>query len=86
MPVCITFDTERDFYSSQSYTSLGYKDKRFSMLEKAIPRLLKISDEYDGFHFEKSGNTWITWKDRDHIIHKLDETCSRFLEGDEEEC
>ena len=47
--------------------------------------LNKISNEYDGFHFEKSGNTWITWKDRDHIIPKLDETCSRFLD-DEEEC
>ena len=48
--------------------------------------LSKISEEYDGFHFEKSGNTWITWKDRDHIIHKLDETCARFLEDDKEEC
>ena len=48
--------------------------------------LSKINEEYDGFHFEKSGNTWITWKDRDHIIHKLEETCSRFLEEDEEEC
>jgi hypothetical protein len=47
--------------------------------------LAKIKNEYDGFHFEKSGNTWITWKDRDHIIPKLEDTCSRFLE-DNEEC
>ena len=48
--------------------------------------LAKIKDNYDGFHFEKSGNTWIAWKDRDHIIKKLDETCSRFLEDSDEEC
>ena len=47
--------------------------------------LAKIKNEYDGFHFEKSGNTWITWKDRDHIIPKLEDTCSRFLD-DNEEC
>jgi len=48
--------------------------------------LAKIKEDYDGFHFEKSGNTWITWKDRDHIIKKLDETCSRFLEDSDDEC
>jgi hypothetical protein len=48
--------------------------------------LAKIKEEYDGFHFEKSGNTWITWKDRDHIIKKLDYTCSQFLEDTDEEC
>jgi hypothetical protein len=48
--------------------------------------LTKIKEEYDGFHFEKSGNTWITWKDRNHIIQKLDETCSRFLDESENEC
>lgn len=42
--------------------------------------LAKIKEQYDGFHFEKSGNTWITWKDRDHLIKKLDETCSRLLD------
>ncbi len=42
--------------------------------------LTKIKEEYDGFHFEKSGSTWITWKDRDHLIKKLDETCSRLLD------
>lgn len=48
--------------------------------------LAKVKEEYDGFHFEKSGNTWITWKDREHIIKKLDETCSRFLDESDEEC
>lgn len=47
--------------------------------------LIKIKEEYDGFHFEKSGNTWISWKDRDHIIKKLDDTCSRFLENNKTE-
>ena len=42
--------------------------------------LTKIKEDYDGFYFEKSGSTWIIWKDRDHIIKKLDETCSRFLD------
>lgn len=48
--------------------------------------LSKIKDDYDGFYFEKSGSTWIMWKDRNHIIKKLVETCSRFLVDDEEEC
>jgi len=48
--------------------------------------LAKIKEDYDGFYFEKSGSTWIIWKDRNHIIKKLDETCSRFLVDDEEEC
>jgi len=47
--------------------------------------LSKIKDDYDGFYFEKSGSTWIIWKDRKHIIKKLDETCSRFLLDDKNE-
>jgi peptidoglycan/xylan/chitin deacetylase (PgdA/CDA1 family) len=47
MPICITFDTERDFYSSQANKKLGYRDKEFSMLERAIPKLIEIGDEYD---------------------------------------
>jgi peptidoglycan/xylan/chitin deacetylase (PgdA/CDA1 family) len=47
MPICITFDTERDYYSCQANRKLGYKDKEFSMLERAIPTLLEIGDEYD---------------------------------------
>ncbi len=42
--------------------------------------LAKIKEQYDGFHFEKSGNTWIIWKDRNHLIKKLDDTCSRLLD------
>lgn len=42
--------------------------------------LAKLKEEYNGFHFEKSGSTWIIWKDRDHLIKKLDETCSRLLD------
>lgn len=48
--------------------------------------LVKLKEQYDGFHFEKSGNTWISWKDRDHIIMKLDNTCSRFLNESSEDC
>lgn len=48
--------------------------------------LTKIKSEYDGFYFEKSGNTWITWKDREHLIRKLEETCSRFLNEPENKC
>lgn len=55
----------------------------WSFIKKTLAR---IKENYDGFHFEKSGNTWITWKDRDHIIKKLDETCSRFLEDSDDEC
>ncbi len=47
--------------------------------------LTKIKEEYDGFHLEKSGNTWITWKDREHIIKKLDDTCSRLLDEPKKE-
>lgn len=46
MPVCITFDTERDLYSSRVNKQCGYKDKDFSMLKRAIPKLLEIGDEY----------------------------------------
>lgn len=47
--------------------------------------LTKINEEYNGFHFEKSGNTWIVWKDRAHLIKKLDETCSSLLDKPENE-
>ena len=48
--------------------------------------LAKIKEEFDGFNFEKSGAGWIIWKDRDHLIKKLDETCSRLLNEPENEC
>ncbi|MCJ7651108.1 MAG: hypothetical protein MUP85_21065 [Candidatus Lokiarchaeota archaeon] len=47
--------------------------------------LTKMKDEYDGFHFEKSGSAWIVWKDREHVLKKLDDTCSRFLNENEPE-
>jgi len=47
--------------------------------------LAKINENFIGFHFEKSGNTWIMWKDRNHLIRKLDETCSRLLEDSNNE-
>ena len=55
----------------------------WSFIKKTLTR---VKEEFDGFHFEKSGNTWITWKDRDHIIKKLDETCSNLLDESDEEC
>jgi hypothetical protein len=55
----------------------------WSFVKKTVS---KIKEGYDGFYFEKSGSTWIIWKDRDHIIKKLDETCSRFLMDDDDEC
>ena len=49
----------------------------WSFVKKTVSR---IKEDYDGFYFEKSGSTWIIWKDRNRIIKKLDETCSRFLD------
>ncbi len=39
----------------------------------------QLKEDYSGFHFKKSGNTWIAWKDRKHLIKKMDDTCGRFL-------
>jgi AraC-like DNA-binding protein len=46
-----------------------------------VKRILseQLKDKYDGFNLEKSGNTWIMWKDRDKIIKKLDDTCGDLL-------
>ena len=46
-----------------------------------VKRILseQLKDKYEGFHLEKSGNTWITWKDREKIIKKLDDTCGDLL-------
>ena len=49
----------------------------WSFVKKTLKRLKK--EEYSGYNFEKSGSTWIIWKDRKHIIKKMDDTCSRFL-------
>ena len=55
----------------------------WSFVKKTLSR---IKEDYDGFYFEKSGSTWIIWKDRNHIIKKLDETCSRFLDENDDNC
>lgn len=48
MPFCLTFDVERDYYEVIGWKkSPAYKDKKFSMLESAIPKLLNISDQYN---------------------------------------
>ena len=52
----------------------------WSFVKKTLKRLK--DEEYYGFHFEKSGSTWIAWKDREHIIRKMNDTCGRFLEDD----
>ena len=49
----------------------------WSFVKKIMERLKK--EEYCGFNFEKSGATWIIWKDREHIIQKQDDTCGRYL-------
>jgi len=53
----------------------------WSFIKKTLKGMV---GNYEGFHFEKSGGTWLIWKDRDHIIKKLDDTCSRFLKEEEE--
>ena len=55
----------------------------WSFIKKTLKSMV---DNYEGFHFEKSGGTWIVWKDREHIIKKLDDTCSRFLKDNNQEC
>lgn len=48
MPICLTFDTERNYYELIADRSIpAYKEKKFSMLESAIPKLIEISTEYD---------------------------------------
>ncbi|MBD3195089.1 MAG: hypothetical protein GF317_08550 [Candidatus Lokiarchaeota archaeon] len=39
-----------------------------------------IDEDYIGFHFEKLGNSWVLWKDREHIVKKMPDTCGRFLD------
>ena len=49
----------------------------WSFIKKTLE---KIKEEYVGFNFEKSGSTWIIWKDRSHLIKKLPDTCSSLLD------
>lgn len=55
----------------------------WSFIKKTLKSMV---GNYEGFHFEKSGGTWIVWKDREHVIKKLDDTCSRFLKKNNQEC
>ncbi|TFF84097.1 MAG: hypothetical protein EU552_01575 [Promethearchaeota archaeon] len=82
------FDTIIEFYNqdlkinhpiaiSELVDRTGFS---WSFIKKTLKSMV---GEYEGFHFEKSGGTWITWKDREHIIKKTDDTCSRFLKDDE---
>ena len=49
----------------------------WSFVKKTLEKLK--NNEYCGYHLEKSGGTWITWKDRDHIVPKMDDTCGHLL-------
>ncbi|MFW9782385.1 MAG: hypothetical protein ACFFFB_08900 [Candidatus Heimdallarchaeota archaeon] len=55
----------------------------WSFIKKTLKSMV---NNYDGFNFEKSGGTWLIWKDRDRIIKKLDKTCSQLLKDEEKEC
>ncbi|TXT67469.1 MAG: hypothetical protein BAJALOKI1v1_80002 [Promethearchaeota archaeon] len=52
-------------------------DLSWTYLKKLLTNLKE--QQYEGFHFEKLGNSWIIWKDRDHIIKHLKNTCGKFL-------
>ncbi|MBN1800330.1 MAG: hypothetical protein JW891_02430 [Candidatus Lokiarchaeota archaeon] len=41
--------------------------------------LEQLKEDFIGLNFEKSGNTWIAWKDRDRIAKKMDDTCGHLL-------
>lgn len=48
MPICLTFDTERDYYELIGDRSIpAYKEKSFSMIKRAMPGLLEISEEFN---------------------------------------
>ncbi len=45
-----------------------------------VRRILEqLKKDYVGLNFEKSGSTWIAWKDRNKIMKKLDDTCGDLL-------
>ncbi|MFX1273787.1 MAG: hypothetical protein ACFFBP_10060 [Promethearchaeota archaeon] len=45
-----------------------------------VRRILEqLKKDYIGLNFEKSGSTWIAWKDRNKISKKLDDTCGHML-------
>ena len=58
-------------------------DLSYTFVKRTLERLK--NEEYCGFHYEQSGATWIAWKDREHILPKMEDTCSRFLAPEDEE-
>lgn len=54
----------------------------WTYIKRVMEKLKK--EEYCGFHFEKLGNSWVAWKDREKIIKKLDDTCGQLLQQKEE--
>ncbi len=50
----------------------------WTYVKKILEKLKQ--ENYCGFHFEKLGNSWVAWKDREHVIKPIKDTCSRFLE------
>ncbi|MFX1239148.1 MAG: hypothetical protein ACFFAS_12705 [Promethearchaeota archaeon] len=45
-----------------------------------VRRILEqLKSNYIGLNFEKSGNTWIAWKNRDNITKKMNDTCGHLL-------
>ena len=73
MTICITFDVERDWHLTAWRKENPYKHKEFKMIEKAIPALLKIADEY---------NIPYTFL----ICGDVAESCSFLFEGLTEHC
>ncbi len=41
--------------------------------------LEQLKRDFVGLNFEKSGSTWIAWKDRLKITKRLDNTCGHLL-------
>lgn len=55
-------------------------DLSWTYIKRVLEKLKK--QNYCGFHFEKLGNSWVTWKDREKIIKNLDDTCGHLLQDD----
>ena len=53
----------------------------YTFVKKTLDKLK--NEEYCGLHYEQSGATWIAWKDREHVIKKLDDTCAHMLKETE---
>ncbi|MFO8019089.1 MAG: hypothetical protein R6U96_10670 [Promethearchaeia archaeon] len=57
---------------------MDYTDLSWTYVKRVLTK--ELNDNYVGFHMKKSGNTWMTWKDRDKIVRELDHTCRELLE------